>query len=589
MENKPYLHTFRSRNETNKLEWSGVFAIRLAACPVERIHETDRAQIAHKKIIEQMDFINALFSPVPQKTYALRYISKPNILSFSLGKIEIILFCKIISQKKLELSNTCLKHFNELMDLLGGLLPNYLWEPVYDKDSFIQFWNPVDWENIHLVEIVRRENQVRLETMRPRPSLGRSIFKENVNINDDETVYFINKFIPKTTSLARLIRTMLLQPEQVVLQVTISPVNLADTEGAAFEKELSKCEYEQLKAYNQQNNYLAHSETIHQKRAKDVADALFNQMIRLEDAPYLMKIYLLSEKPIPQSLVETVGIEITAPVGVSSASPFTSDLEFTQSGGYDTLYPKNEEKNIIATDNIKNLNFCSWEKSVAPKNLKRALFLVDALEAASAFRLPFADKNGLPGINLIATHNLSVPKEIVQTTNIDSDNQKVLIGENRYLGYSQKIYLNEQDRKQHVYVVGQTGTGKSSLLKTMIISDIENGNGVGVIDPHGDLFEEILHAIPKNRIKDVVILDPNDTQFPAGINMLEYEKPHERYFIIREARAIFERLFADQYGDAAYHYTGPMFYRHLQMNMLLAMSNPASPGTWGGSPMFRQF
>lgn len=84
------------------------------------------------------------------------------------------------------------------------------------------------------------------------------------------------------------------------------------------------------------------------------------------------------------------------------------------------------------------------------------------------------------------------------------------------------------DRLRHMYLIGKSGTGKSTLFKNMIIQDIVNGNGVGVLDPHGELIDDILEYIPDNRIEDVVLVDPSDTERPLGINILELDDPAQK-------------------------------------------------------------
>jgi hypothetical protein len=120
--------------------------------------------------------------------------------------------------------------------------------------------------------------------------------------------------------------------------------------------------------------------------------------------------------------------------------------------------------------------------------------------------------------------------------------------------------------------VGQTGTGKTTLLKTMILSDIRSGRGVAVLDPHGDLYRELLACIPPDRKDDVIALDPMDVDFPIGVNMMECRSLEERFPIAYQMRDIIERMMNDQYGGHAGGMMGPMFYYHVQMNMLLAMS-----------------
>ncbi len=81
--------------------------------------------------------------------------------------------------------------------------------------------------------------------------------------------------------------------------------------------------------------------------------------------------------------------------------------------------------------------------------------------------------------------------------------------------------IKEKNRRGHMYIIGKTGTGKSSLIATMSLSDIRSGNGICLIDPHGDLSDDILNRIPKERIGDVVYFNPADLDYPVGFNPLE--------------------------------------------------------------------
>jgi hypothetical protein len=104
-------------------------------------------------------------------------------------------------------------------------------------------------------------------------------------------------------------------------------------------------------------------------------------------------------------------------------------------------------------------------------------------------------------------------------TNFD-DNRKTEIGHRHIWGGAAPFGIFNHDRRQHVFMVGQTGTGKSTLLKNIAIADIQAGAGLSLIDPHGDLAEEILQFIPPNRIDDVVYFNPADLEFPIACNLL---------------------------------------------------------------------
>ncbi|MGH7156954.1 MAG: helicase HerA domain-containing protein, partial [Candidatus Saccharimonadales bacterium] len=97
----------------------------------------------------------------------------------------------------------------------------------------------------------------------------------------------------------------------------------------------------------------------------------------------------------------------------------------------------------------------------------------------------------------------------------------VLLGTNRHHGSDTPIGLTEAERDRHIYVIGGTGNGKTTMLLYAITQDIKAGKGVAVLDPHGDLAEAVLRHIPKDRIKDVVYMNPDDLSYPIGINLLE--------------------------------------------------------------------
>ncbi|MEZ6255322.1 MAG: type IV secretion system DNA-binding domain-containing protein [Patescibacteria group bacterium] len=135
-----------------------------------------------------------------------------------------------------------------------------------------------------------------------------------------------------------------------------------------------------------------------------------------------------------------------------------------------------------------------------------------------------------------------LPTSSVETPNIDWVNAKnsepppnLPTSDCTYIGYTlfrdKKVKFgikNGDDRLRHMYLIGKSGTGKSSMFKTMITQDIQNGFGVGVLDPHGELIEDVLSYIPDHRIKDVILIDPSDFERPVGINLLELEDPSQR-------------------------------------------------------------
>ena len=161
-------------------------------------------------------------------------------------------------------------------------------------------------------------------------------------------------------------------------------------------------------------------------------------------------------------------------------------------------------------------------------------------------------------------------------TPIDMNTAGTLLGINNFQGVEKKVYISNEDRLRHFYAVGQTGTGKSTLLKNMIIDDIRNGEGVCMIDPHGSDVIEVLSRIPKERLEDVIYFDPASTERPMALNMLEYATryPEQKTFVVNELFSIFQKL----YGGVP-ESMGPMFEQYFRNGTMLVIEDPETGST----------
>lgn len=151
----------------------------------------------------------------------------------------------------------------------------------------------------------------------------------------------------------------------------------------------------------------------------------------------------------------------------------------------------------------------------------------------------------------------------------------LVLGHNIFRGEESVVRLSNEDRRRHLYIIGQTGTGKSAFLQNMAHQDIFNGQGLAVLDPHGDLIEKILGLIPPERAEDVVLCDPSDLERPLGLNMLEYDpnRPEQKTFIVNELINIFDKLYDLKTTG------GPMFEQYTRNALLLLMDDPAEGAT----------
>ncbi|MDP2631249.1 MAG: type IV secretory system conjugative DNA transfer family protein [Candidatus Uhrbacteria bacterium] len=189
--------------------------------------------------------------------------------------------------------------------------------------------------------------------------------------------------------------------------------------------------------------------------------------------------------------------------------------------------------------------------------------ILNTEEMASVWHLPLTSTE-TPNIRWMLARTAPAPPEV--------PTEGFHIGYNVYRGERREVFMNNEDRMRHMYVIGKTGSGKSWFLRDMALKDIKNGKGVAVIDPHGDLVDSILGSIPKDRIDDVVYFNPSDTDRPMGLNMLEAADENMRDFAVQEMISIFMMLFPPEM-------IGPMFEHSMRNYMLTLMSDLDNPGT----------
>ena len=161
--------------------------------------------------------------------------------------------------------------------------------------------------------------------------------------------------------------------------------------------------------------------------------------------------------------------------------------------------------------------------------------ILNAVELATLFHFP--DQKNIPTAQL----ERQASKQVDAPRNMPDEG--MLLGYNLFRGAKKPIRLAIGDRQRHMYVVGQTGTGKSTFLENMALQDMLNGNGFAFVDPHGDTAEKLLSMVPKERAEDVIYFCPADMDFPMGLNLFEYTLPEQKDFLIQEAINILYKLY----------------------------------------------
>lgn len=193
--------------------------------------------------------------------------------------------------------------------------------------------------------------------------------------------------------------------------------------------------------------------------------------------------------------------------------------------------------------------------------------ILNSVELATVFHLP--DQKNIP----TAQVKRQMSRQVDGPTDVMNDG--FLIGYNEFRGVRKDIRLSNNDRRRHVYMIGQTGTGKSKFLENLAYQDMMDGKGFAFIDPHGDSAEVLMGAVPKERVEDVVYFNPADMDNPIGLNMFEFTTPDQKDFLVQEAINMLYGL----YDPGHTGIVGPRLEHIFRNAALLLMSDP-SGGTF---------
>ncbi len=198
--------------------------------------------------------------------------------------------------------------------------------------------------------------------------------------------------------------------------------------------------------------------------------------------------------------------------------------------------------------------------------------ILNSVELATLFHFP--DQSNIPTSQLARQGSKQVdgPRNIPQ--------EGLLLGYNVFRGAKKPIRLSLHDRQRHMYVVGQTGTGKSTFLENLALQDMLSGGGFAFVDPHGDTAEKLLAMVPKERTEDVIYFSPADMDYPMGLNLFEFHTPDQKDFLIQEVLNMLYKLYDPQHQGIM----GPR-YEDMFRNAALAVMADPNGGTFIEIPL----
>ncbi len=189
--------------------------------------------------------------------------------------------------------------------------------------------------------------------------------------------------------------------------------------------------------------------------------------------------------------------------------------------------------------------------------------VLNSQEIATLLHLPDAQFTATSNVERQLSKQVDGPAELPATG--------LLFGYNIFRGVQKEIRLSSEDRRRHTYIVGQTGTGKSTMLENLAVQDMLDGNGFAFIDPHGDTAERLMSMVPKARAEDVIYFNPADTANPLGLNLFEFNSPEQKDFLIQESINMLYKI----YDPGKTGIIGPRFEQWFRNAALTLMSDPA--------------
>lgn len=350
--------------------------------------------------------------------------------------------------------------------------------------------------------------------------------------------------------------TMLADDEQITLQIIATPVRMREAEILSHkilsnENILQQVGNKQLAGLGRMANALGKVSSGLTDFASEVyagTTSGYNNYYRSQNSTTQRQVEVVrSDRParslsaFEQELMETMHRKVTQPLfhvnlRILVKSPEATGHIATMKSALDgySVPPYQSLKAKTHTPLVRTYRHRTAVRRL-PSLMKRSRIVLAASELASLYHFPSSQVSKTDNLITSLSRTLPAPVSLKSGKKL-----AMLIGENHHHESVTPVGLTEEERERHMYVIGGTGNGKTTMLFYEILQDIRAGNGVAVLDPHGDLAERILRYIPENRIDDVIYLNPDDLSHPIGMNLLELSPDLEGDDLLREKDLITE-------------------------------------------------
>jgi hypothetical protein len=453
----------------------------------------------------------------------LHLTALPDLLKRSRGKLLVTLFLRSYGRHEDQVREQVVIRYLSLLPLLQAHFPEAVFAPVQNRQELLSLHRP--FAVGHAAALKRRVQIISLAAPLSQRTLGFGPLR----VNRDESPFQIHHcfpWIPSQNDGTRLLRTLMgqLDPVQIIVRIKNSRLPA----GTLRRLEDAILITEDFIAGHQDRKKALY------RQASILRDLSLFQLADLNTCSFKIGVFMLAPGKIDDALGNVLGAAITGP---------------SQGADENTVFKGRFVQVDLPSEKVLNGRYFP---ETEPYSLT---------EAACAFCLPWA----------AAEEGLGLPVRRFRTAAVLSPEsgpigqETIRVFANVHQGTKQDVVFGSEDRMRHMFIMGQTGTGKSTLMENMILQDIRSGKGLAVIDPHGEIIDAIIGKIPPDRAEDVVLLDMLDRQRPLGFNLLAWKSLEERDLIIDELYQTVDRIYDMR------HTGGPIFENNFRNMLKLLM------------------
>ncbi len=455
----------------------------------------------------------------------------PNLGNKAQGRIPITLFIRVIAGTREAAREKAIQYYISLMPLLIACMPEAEFLPVTDTKELRRRKSP--FKATHAAAVIRNKEQICLASPFTPLSIGFGPMAKKKDHNS--TITHVFPWVPSMDDWGGLMDAFMSQLDPVQVVVRVCPH--ADTKKAIdrLEKLIQSCE-----TFMESSN---NSQVTSKRQTGYIQKMAIRQLAGLRDCCLKTNVFVFAPKPVDSSVVNLLGRSITG------SRIYENDEDLFQ-GGF-------VNKSVSVTRARK----WSFFPDPEPYTIK---------ETACAFRLPTPPMKDYPGIPLKRAR--TAPAILPFSSLDETDPNCIRLFINEHQGACQPVRVSAGDRMRHFFILGQTGTGKTTLMQNMVLQDMKAGRGLAVIDPHGEMVDFLLGRIPKEREKDVIVFDPLERERPLGFNLLEWETEDDRDFIIDELYTTMDHLYDMRQTG------GPIFESYFRSTLRLLMDGKSIEG-----------